>query len=77
MSNIEPAYTSRGMEDVDWVVVDLAVFGNRPDHMTVGERIEAARRLMAMGMSLSQISEKLKISEKTALRYTNAIKGWM
>lgn len=72
----EPEYNSRGMTDVDWVVVDLAVFGNRPDHMTIGERLEATRRLMSMDMPLSQISDKLKISEKTALRYARAIRSW-
>lgn len=68
-------YSSRAMEDVDWVVVDLAVFGSRPDSMTVGERVEATRRLMAMGMSLSEISDKLKVSSQTALRYTKTIRG--
>lgn len=68
-------YHSQAMEDVDWVVVDLAVFGNRPDNMTVGERVEATRRLMAMGLSLAEIADKLKISSKTALRYTKAIRG--
>lgn len=68
-------YSSALVADVDWVVVELAVFGNRPDQMTVGERMEAARRLFAQGLSLAQVSDKLKISSQTALRYSKAIRG--
>lgn len=58
----------KSWQDIDWVVVDCAIYEGRPGHMTIGERFAATVELSKQGFSQVQIAERLGITDRTVDR---------
>lgn len=67
-ASIQPAHSA----DVDQIVVDRMLSGDTPAGWTYAERATAIARLDALRMSAREISVRLRIAERTVVRYRAA-----
>lgn len=61
--------------DVDEIAVERACMGQPPASINVPERVAAAARLTALGLSQREIAARLNVTTRTVVRYRNKVRA--